>query len=355
MATITREQILDTLRNIVDPDLHRDIVSLGFVKDIAICDGAVKVVIELTTPACPVRDQMKAQAESLLRALPGVSTVNVEMTAQVRQRTMAPEDILPDVKHIVAIASGKGGVGKSTVAVNLAVALAETGARVGLLDADVYGPSLPKMLGCQQEKPLVESQQIIPIRRYGLSIMSLGFLLEEEQAAMWRGPIVAGTVRQLFVDVRWGELDYLIVDLPPGTGDAPMTTAQLVPLTGVVIVMTPQEVAASIAGKSVALFRRLNAPILGVIENMSEFVCPHCGERTQIFPGPGARRFAEKLGVPFLGSIPLDPVVSLASDAGKPAILAAPESAQAHAFREAASQLAAQISTLYFFSEVEPN
>jgi len=353
MATITREQVLETLRNIVDPDLHRDIVSLGFVKDVVICDGAVKVVIELTTPACPVRDQMKAQAETLLRALPGVTTVNVEMTAQVRQRALAPEDILPDVKHIVAIASGKGGVGKSTVAVNLAVALAETGARVGLLDADVYGPSLPKMLGCQHEKPLVESQQIIPIRRYGISIMSLGFLLEEDQAAMWRGPIVAGTVRQLFVDVRWGELDYLIVDLPPGTGDAPMTTAQLVPLTGVVIVMTPQEVAASIAGKSAALFRRLNAPILGVVENMGEFVCPHCGERTLIFPGPGARRFAEKLGVPFLGSIPLDPVISLASDEGKPAILAAPESAQAHAFRDIARQLAAQISKLYFFSQAE--
>lgn len=344
MATITREQILDALRNIVDPDLHRDIVSLGFVKDVVICDGAVKVVIELTTPACPVRDQMKAQAESLLRMLPGVSTVNVEMTAQVRQRALAPEDILPDVKHIVAIASGKGGVGKSTVAVNLAVALAQAGAKVGLLDADVYGPSIPKMLGCQHEKPLVDGQQIIPIRRYGLSIMSLGFLLEEDQAAMWRGPIVAGTVRQLFVDVRWGELDYLLVDLPPGTGDAPMTTGQLVPLTGVVIVMTPQAVAASIAGKSVALFRRLNAPILGVIENMGEFVCPHCGERTLIFPGPGARRFAERLGVPLLGSIPLDPVVSLSSDEGKPAILAAPDSAQAEAFRQIAGRLAAEIS-----------
>ncbi|MCS7066032.1 MAG: Mrp/NBP35 family ATP-binding protein [Fimbriimonadales bacterium] len=344
MATITREQVLDTLRNIIDPDLHRDIVSLGFVKDVVICDGAVKVVIELTTPACPVRDQMKEQAEALLRALPGVSVINVEMTAQVRQRALAPEDILPEVKHIVAIASGKGGVGKSTVAVNLAVALAETGAKVGLLDADVYGPSIPRMLGCQHEKPLVDAQQIIPIRRYGLSIMSLGFLLEEDQAAMWRGPIVAGTVRQLFVDVRWGELDYLLVDLPPGTGDAPMTTAQLVPLTGVVIVMTPQEVAASIAGKSVALFRRLNAPILGVIENMGEFVCPHCGERTLIFPGPGAQRFAERLGAPFLGSIPLDPVVSLSSDAGKPAILAAPDSAQAQAFRQIAGRLAAEIS-----------
>jgi ATP-binding protein involved in chromosome partitioning len=230
------------------------------------------------------------------------------------------------------------------VSVNLAVALAQSGARVGLLDADIYGPSIPKMMGCQGEHPLVESGQIIPIRRYGVSIMSIGFLLEEEQAAMWRGPIVAGTVRQLFVDVRWGALDYLLVDLPPGTGDAPMTTAQLVLLTGVVIVMTPQAVAASIAGKSVALFRRLNAPILGVVENMAEFVCPSCGARTAIFPGPGARAFAEKLRVPFLGSVPLDPAVSVASDAGQPAVIAAPDSAQAQAFREIAGKLAAQVS-----------
>ncbi|MCS6924133.1 MAG: Mrp/NBP35 family ATP-binding protein, partial [Fimbriimonadales bacterium] len=259
MPTVTREQVLEALRNIVDPDLHRDIVSLGFVKDVVICDGAVKAVIELTTPACPVKDQMKAEAERLIAQIPGVTAVNVEMTAQVRGRAIAPEDLLPEVKHVIAIASGKGGVGKSTVAVNLAVALAQSGAKVGLLDADIYGPSIPKMLGCQGEHPLVESGQIIPIRRYGVSVMSIGFLLEEEQAAMWRGPIVAGTVRQLFADVRWGALDYLLVDLPPGTGDAPMTTAQTVPLTGVVIVMTPQAVAASIAGKSVALFRRLNA------------------------------------------------------------------------------------------------
>jgi len=264
----------------------------------------------------------------------------------VRGRSPAPEDILPEVKHVVAIASGKGGVGKSTVSVNLAVALAQSGARVGLLDADIYGPSIPKMLGCQGEQPLVEAGQIIPIRRYGVSIMSIGFLLEETQAAMWRGPIVAGTVRQLFMDVRWGALDYLLVDLPPGTGDAPMTTAQLVPLTGVVIVMTPQAVAASIAGKSVALFRRLNTPILGVVENMAEFVCPNCGAHTVIFPGPGARAFAEKLHVPFLGSVPLDPTVSVASDSGQPAVIAAPDSAQAQAFRAIASTLAAQISVV---------
>lgn len=344
MPMVTREHVLDALRNIIDPDLHRDIVSLGFVKDVVICDGAVKAVIELTTPACPVKDQMKAEAEQLIAQIPGVSAVNVEMTAQVRGRSVAPEDLLPEVKHVIAIASGKGGVGKSTVSVNLAVALAQSGAKVGLLDADIYGPSIPKMLGCQGEHPLVESGQIIPIRRYGVSVMSIGFLLEEDQAAMWRGPIVAGTVRQLFADVRWGALDYLLVDLPPGTGDAPMTTAQIVPLTGVVIVMTPQAVAASIAGKSVALFRRLNAPILGVVENMAEFVCPHCGERTAIFPGPGARVFAEKLGAPFLGSVPLDPTVSVASDSGQPAVIAAPDSAQAQAFREIAGKLAAEVS-----------
>ncbi|MFN3689499.1 MAG: Mrp/NBP35 family ATP-binding protein [Fimbriimonadales bacterium] len=339
MPTVSREQVLDALRNIVDPDLHRDIVSLGFVKDVAICDGAVKVVLELTTPACPVKEQMKAQAERFIAQLPGVSAVNVEMTAQVRGRTVAPEDLLPEVKHVIAIASGKGGVGKSTVSVNLAVALAQSGAKVGLLDADIYGPSIPKMLGCQGEHPLVESGQIIPIRRYGVSVMSIGFLLEEEQAAMWRGP--ATRVLPMW---RWGALDYLLVDLPPGTGDAPMTTAQTVPLTGVVIVMTPQAVAASIAGKSVALFRRLNAPILGVVENMAEFVCPHCGQRTTIFPGPGARAFAEKLHVPFLGSVPLDPAVSIASDSGQPAVIAAPDSAQAQAFRAIASKLAAAVS-----------
>jgi len=346
MPTVTREQVLDALSKIIDPDLHRDIVSLGFVREVAICDGVVKAVIELTTPACPVKDQMKAEAERLIAQLPGVETVHVEMTAQVRGRSLASEDILPEVKHVVAIASGKGGVGKSTVSVNLAVALAQSGARVGLLDADIYGPSIPKMLGCQGEQPLVEAGQIIPIRRYGVSIMSIGFLLEETQAAMWRGPIVAGTVRQLFMDVRWGALDYLLVDLPPGTGDAPMTTAQLVPLTGVVIVMTPQAVAASIAGKSVALFRRLNTPILGVVENMAEFVCPNCGAHTVIFPGPGARAFAEKLHVPFLGSVPLDPTVSVASDSGQPAVIAAPDSAQAQAFRAIASTLAAQISVV---------
>lgn len=341
---ITKEQVLEALKQIIDPDLKRDIVSLGFVKQVAICDGRVKITIELTTPACPVRDVMKSQAAQLIQSMPGVNSVEVEMTAQVRSRQVQEQDLIPQVKHVVAIGSGKGGVGKSTVAVNIAVALAQQGVKVGLLDADIYGPSLPKMLGCQQEKPLVIDQKLQPIQQYGLSVMSLGFLLEEDQAAMWRGPIVAGTVRQLFADVNWGELDYLIVDLPPGTGDAPMTTAQIVPLTGVVIVMTPQEVAATIAGKSVALFRRLNAPIIGVIENMSHFVCPHCGAITQIFPGPGAQVVAERLQVPFLGSIPLDPVVSQASDEGVPAIMKAPESAQAAAFRQIAAQLAAQIS-----------
>lgn len=347
--TVTEQQILDALRSVIDPDLHRDIVSLGFVKDVRICDGNVAFKIELTTPACPVKDLMKAQATEAVLRVPGVKSVNVEMTAQVRSRQIGAEDLLPEVKHVIAVASGKGGVGKSTVSVNLAVALAQLGARVGLLDADVYGPSIPLMMGTR-ETPRVIDDKIVPIERYGVRMMSLGFLLPEDQAVVWRGPMVAGTVRQLLTDVRWGEQDYLVVDLPPGTGDAPMTLSQSVPITGVVIVMTPQDVAFTIAGKAIAMFRKLeeglgrSIPLLGIIENMSTFLCPHCGQETPIFAGKGARYAAEKLGVPFLGAIPLDPNISLSSDEGVPAIVAHPESPQANAFREIAKALAAQCS-----------
>lgn len=344
----TEPQVLDALRQVIDPDLHRDIVTLGFVKDLTINDvddGKAKVhfKIELTTPACPVKDLLQAQARQVVEAVPGVGEVEVEMTARVLARQIPKDDLLPGVKHCIAIASGKGGVGKSTVTVNLATALARQGASVGILDADVYGPSIPMMMGCN-DRPFTNDGKIVPLERFGVKLMSLGFLLEEGQAVLWRGPMVAGTVKQLLEDVDWGELDYLLVDLPPGTGDAPMSLAQLAPLTGVVIVTTPHHVAANIAGKSVQLFERLNARILGVIENMAGFVCPNCGEVTQIFAGLTGEELAQRFGVPFLGSVPLDPDVSEASDRGVPANIARPESVQAMSFAAVSRNLAAQVS-----------
>ena len=228
---VTKEQVLDALRSVNDPDLHRDIVTLGFVKEVAIDGSSVALKIELTTPACPVKDLLQEEARQCVLAIGGINDVQVEMTARVRERQANKEDLAPGVRQIVAIASGKGGVGKSTVSVNLAIALAQQGARVGLLDADVYGPSVPMMMGVANEKPLAMNQKIVPIERYGVRMMSIGFLLEEGQAVLWRGPMVHSTLKQLLADVLWGELDYLLVDLPPGTGDAPMSLGQLVPLS----------------------------------------------------------------------------------------------------------------------------
>jgi len=339
---LTEEAVINALRTVEDPDLRKDIVSLGFIKNLKVAGDTVSLDVELTTPACPVKEQLKQQVEDALRGV-GASEVRVAMTARVR-KTSENVDLVPGVRNIIAIASGKGGVGKSTVSVNLAVALAQEGASVGLLDADVYGPSVPLMMGCEDEKPWTENAKIIPIKKHGISMMSLGFLLEDGQAVLWRGPMVAGTVKQLLGDVAWGELDYLLVDLPPGTGDAPMSLAQLVPLTGVVIVATPQDVAANIAIKSVLLFKRLNAPIVGVIENMSHFVCPSCGETTKIFSGREGTDLAASIPAPFLGSVPLDPAISESGDDGEPSIVAHPGRPQAARFREIAKELAREIS-----------
>lgn len=343
---VTETQVLDALKAVVDPDLHRDIVTLGFVKELQIEGGDVRFKVQLTTPACPVKDQLQYECEGVVSALEGVTTVVVEMTAQVRQREATQDDLIPNVKHCIAIASGKGGVGKSTCSVNLAIALAQSGAKVGLMDADVYGPSIPLMMGAKDEKPFTMGNKIMPIQRYGIHMMSLGFLLEEGQAVLWRGPMVAGTIKQLLADVDWGDLDYLLVDLPPGTGDAPMSLAQLAPVSGVVIVTTPHHIAANIAGKSVQLFRRLNAPIMGVIENMAGFACPKCGEVTQIFAGTTGAELAAQLKVPYLGSVPLDPSVSSASDLGVPSIVAHPERPQSAAFKAIAGKMAQQASIM---------
>jgi ATP-binding protein involved in chromosome partitioning len=339
----TQESVLEALKAVIDPDLHRDIVTLGFVKEVRIEGADVYALVQLTTPACPVKEELQAQCVEAIQGVEGVRKVTVEMTAEVRQRH--EQELVPEVKHVIAVASGKGGVGKSTVTVNLAVALAAAGAKVGIMDADVYGPSIPMMVGAEHERPNVTGSKILPILRHGVSVMSLGFLMEEGQAVMWRGPMVAGTVRQLLADVDWGDLDYLLVDLPPGTGDAPMSLAQLVPLTGVVIVATPHNVAANIAGKSVALFRRLNSPVLGVVENMAEMTLPN-GETLRIFAGLSGEKLAAQLKVPYLGSIPLDPEVSACGDAGTPAVLAHPDSPQAQAFRSIAGKLAQQASIL---------
>lgn len=352
MAEVTEEQILQALRAVEDPDLHRDIVTLGFVKDIRICEGSVGFKVELTTPACPVKDLLKLQAERAVLAVPGVERVNVEMTAQVRGRALEAQELIPGVRHVIAVASGKGGVGKSTVSVNLAVALAQTGAKVGLLDADIYGPSLPIMLGLN-ERPLMTNSptgpKIVPMTAHGVLTMSLGSLLDPDKAVVWRGPMVASAVRQLLADVTWGEQDYLIVDLPPGTGDASLTLAQQVPLSGVVIVMTPQQVAVEIANKSVLMFRMLEQggrtiPLLGIVENMSG----------AIFGSGGGEVAARRYEVPFLGRVPLDPAVREGGDTGRPVLLSEPASEASQSFRNIAQALAARVSVLQYAKETVP-
>jgi len=350
MPEVREDRVLEALRSVEDPDLHRDIVSLGFVKDVRIDGGRVAFRVELTTPACPVKDLLRDQARAAVAAIPGVDDVSVEMSAQVRaQARVGP--LIPGVKHVVAVASGKGGVGKSTVSVNLAVALAQTGASVGVLDADIYGPSIPIMMGAD-EVPEVDGEQIVPVERYGVKLMSMGFFLEPDRAVVWRGPMIGKFLQQVLQDVLWGDLDYLVVDLPPGTGDAPMSLVQIIPLTGVVIVMTPQDVAQEIATKAILMFRTLEqsierpVPILGIVENMSGFVCPNCGEETDLFGTGGGERASMTLNVPFLGRIPIDPSICVSGDAGRPAILMSPDSPQAAAFRRIAGAIAARASVV---------
>lgn len=343
---VTEEQILEGLREIQDPDLGRDIVALGFIKNIVIEAGEVSLTIELTTPACPVKEDMKADAERIVSSLPGVESVRVSMTAQVRA-SLTPQELIPGVRHCIAIASGKGGVGKSTVACNLAVALAKTGATVGLLDADIYGPSIPTMMGVRREPDAVQTAtgaKMVPIKAHGVSVMSLGFLLREDQVVVWRGPMLGKAVADMLSGVLWGTLDYLLIDLPPGTGDVPMSLAQLVPLSGVVVVTTPQEVAQEIARKSILMFSTLEKslnrtiPILGVVENMSG----------GIFGTGGGERTASRHSVPFLGSIPLDEAISLGGDAGKPSALMGENSIEGGAFAKIAGAMAARVSVLQY-------
>jgi len=345
---LTTQDILKTLGQVLDPDLHRDIVSLGFIKNLAVTDGHVQFDINLTTPACPVRDEMQAQAKRLVAALPGVKTVDVKMTAEVRASPRTDKQALTGVKNIVSVASGKGGVGKSTVAVNLAVAMAQTGARVGLLDADIYGPTVPLMMGSGSEIDVGPNKEIIPAFAHGVKFMSMGFMAPGDKPLIWRGPMAHHALQQSLFQVNWGELDYLFIDLPPGTGDVHLTLVQSVRVTGAVLVSTPQDVGLTISLKTFRMFETTNVKILGIVENMSYYVCSHCGKRDDIFGHGGAQEAASRLKFPFLGEIPLVKAIREQADKGVPIAAADPTSASGQAYRSIAEQVAARVSVVNF-------
>ncbi|MFN9332764.1 MAG: Mrp/NBP35 family ATP-binding protein [Planctomycetota bacterium] len=346
-ASPTEAAVLDALRAVQDPDLHQDIVTLGFIKDLRVCGDQVAFQIELTTPACPVKDLMKAQAERAVRALPGVAGVAIEMTARVTasRPVLGNKGVIPGVKNVVAVSSGKGGVGKSTVAVNLACALRQTGARVGILDADVYGPNVPLMLGVRGQ-PAVVDTKIVPFERHGLQIMSMALLVAEDQPVIWRGPMLHSAVRQFLFDVAWHDLDYLVVDLPPGTGDAQLSLSQQAHLMGAVNVTTPQDVSVLDVKKAIRMFQTVNVPILGVVENMAWFSPPGSSERYHLFGQGGGAAIEREFGVPLLGQIPIEIAVREGGDGGNPIVVAAPASASAKAMTDIAGKIAQRISIL---------
>ena len=345
MTQLNEQEILDALRQIQDPDLHKDIVTLGFIRDLKIEGGDVSFRIVLTTPACPVKEQMEGAARELVGSIPGVQSVNVKMDAEVpKGRGIGEKVTVPGVKNIIAVSSGKGGVGKSTVAVNIAVALSLDGARVGLMDADVYGPNVPIMMGASDARPEVDVNRLVPIEAYGVRIMSMAFLQPGDKPMIVRGPILHGLVKQFLSDVKWGELDYLIVDMPPGTGDVQLSLAQLVPVQGAVLVTTPQDVAIADVRRALRMFETVAIPVLGVVENMSYFVAPDTGTRYDIFGAGGGEKLAAMYRVPFLGSIPLGIQVREGGDKGVPVVVSQPDSPQAQAFRRVAEEVARQVS-----------
>jgi ATP-binding protein involved in chromosome partitioning len=345
MSQVTEQIVLEALSQIQDPDLHKNIVTLGFIKDLRIEGGAVSFRIVLTTPACPVKAEMESAARDLVGALPGVSSVNVTMDAEVpKGRGIGEKVSVEGVRNIVAVSSGKGGVGKSTVAVNVAVSLALNGARVGLMDADVYGPNVPIMMGASDARPEVRVNKLIPIEAYGVRLMSMALLQPGDKPLIVRGPILHGLVKQFLSDVIWGELDYLIVDMPPGTGDVQLSLAQLVPVQGAVLVTTPQEVAVADVRRALRMFETVAVPVLGIVENMSYFVAPDTGTRYNIFGEGGGRRLADMYGVPFLGAIPLGMEVREGGDKGVPVVVSQPDSPQSQAFRLVAEEVARQVS-----------
>jgi ATP-binding protein involved in chromosome partitioning len=345
MTQLNEQLVLDSLRQIKDPDLHKDIVTLGFIRDLKIDGGNVSFRIVLTTPACPVKAEMESAAKSLVGELPGVTAVNVTMDAEVpKGRGLGEKVVIEGVRNIIAVSSGKGGVGKSTVAVNLAVSLSLDGARVGLMDADVYGPNVPIMLGASEARPEVDVNKLVPIEAFGVKFMSMALLQPGDKPMIVRGPILHGLVKQFLSDVKWGELDYLIVDMPPGTGDVQLSLAQLVPVQGAVLVTTPQDVAIADVRRALRMFETVAIPVLGIVENMSYFIAPDTGTRYNIFGEGGGERLANTYHVPFLGAVPLGMEVREGGDKGVPVVVGQPDSPQAQAFRRVSEEVARQVS-----------
>ena len=348
--TLDVPSILQVLRPVQDPELQKSLVELNMIRNVAVEDGDVSFTLVLTTPACPLREFIVEDCEKAVRQLPGVNTVNVEVTAETpAQKSLPDRQGIDGVKNIIAVSSGKGGVGKSTVAVNLAVALAQVGAKVGLIDADIYGPNAPTMLGLEGANVVVqqgaEGEVLDPAFNHGVKMVSMGFLIDRDQPVIWRGPMLNGVIRQFLYQVTWGELDYLVVDMPPGTGDAQLTLAQAVPMAGAVIVTTPQKVALSDARRGLRMFQQLKVPVMGIVENMSYFIPPDMPEKQyDIFGSGGGEKAAEELGVPLLGCVPLEMTVRDGGDRGVPIVIAEPESASAQALVNIAKVVAGKVS-----------
>jgi ATP-binding protein involved in chromosome partitioning len=346
-SAVSRDAVMAALNTVNDPELHASIVRLGMVKDLLLDGGNLKLTIELTTPACPLKETIEHDVREALATVPGVDNVALEWGANVRATNPGEgKKTVEGVRNIVAVASNKGGVGKSTVASNLAVALAKAGAKVGLVDADITGPNIPTMFGLTAGLQAGSSNGLRPVERYGVRVVSIGFLLPKGTPVVWRGPMIGSAVRQLLHDVPWEDLDYLIIDLPPGTSDAAMSMAQEAPIAGAVIVSTPQDVSVEDAMKAVAMFEKLDVPVFGMIENMSYFVAPDTGIRYDIFGHGGAERAADELGIDFLGAIPIEPAVRESADAGVPIVFGAPASDSAKAIDAIARNVAARISVL---------
>jgi ATP-binding protein involved in chromosome partitioning len=336
---------LEALRKVMDPELRRDLVSLGMVKDLAVSGETVRLKVELTTPACPLKGTISRDVEAALHAA-GFAKVELSWGAQVRSAPgVAQAQLTPGVKNIILVGAGKGGVGKSTIAVNVAVGLAQLGAKVGILDADIYGPSIPILTGLDGRPTSRDGQRLETLEAHGIKVMSIGFLIDPDQALIWRGPMVTGALIQLLRDVNWGELDYLVLDLPPGTGDVPLTLAQNVRAAGVVLVSTPQDLALADVIRAKLMFDKVSIPVLGLVENMSAFVCPHCRAETAIFDKGGAQAAAEKMGIRFLGAVPIDLAIREGGDQGVPVVAGHPDSPQAEALLAVAQNVAAAVST----------